>query len=224
MYVCIIYVYISATSKGKHVCNYSKYPKTFHPWEVFLFRGYRTSPRRSPKAQQLQRGRPGAINMESGAALVGKPQKRKIGVSGHRTHSRSLVGPLYVWKSLRHTYMQVHSVCLEKGGWWLKVESSICVKIHGVSFFFGEVCACFRVLDVIEDVLIFACCFFRILAKSNFFPGLGRKHQLPEHTPQKNADEFPMLPLWIFIGSMGLVYFPTFWQKNLWVFMYTVTR
>ena len=196
MYVCIIYVYISATSKGKHVCNYSKYPKTFHPWEVFLFRGYRTSPRRSPKAQQLQRGRPGAINMESGAALVGKPQKRKIGVSGHRTHSRSLVGPLYVWKSLRHTYiyMQVHSVCLEKGGWWLKVESSICVKIHGVSFFFGEVCACFRVLDVIEDVLIFACCFFRILAKSNFFRDWAGNTSFLNTPPKKMQMNFQCYP------------------------------
>ena len=111
-------------------------------------------------------------------------------------------------------------MCLEKedGDW--KVESSICVKIHGVSFFFGEVCACFRVLDVIDDVLIFACCFFRILAKSYvFFRDWAGNTSFLKTPPKKNPDEFPMLPLWIFTGSMGLVYLPTFWLKSM-VFFY----
>ena len=73
-----IYIHISATSKGKHVSNYSKYLKTGLPTHQHRSRDRRCLS--NPKAQHLQRGQPGAINMESGAALVGKP-----GVSGVRS-------------------------------------------------------------------------------------------------------------------------------------------
>ena len=66
-------------------CNYSKIPQNLHPLKAIPLSGSAYVTTSGPKAQHLQRGQPGAINMESGAALVGKPQETKNGVSGHRT-------------------------------------------------------------------------------------------------------------------------------------------